>query len=121
MQEHGKLTHALFDDDAFPDGELDESRGLADLGGATYRAGALDAKTRELIGVAVGVIVRCSGCIAMHTRAARNVGANRNEVLEAVGLALHMGGGGATEHGIEAVRIYDGLRAEDEPVEQMAG
>ena len=46
-------------------------------------SGRLDAKTRELISLAVAVTTRSDGCIAAHTKAAIDLGAAREEVAEA--------------------------------------
>ena len=42
------------------------------MGAAAKASGALDAKTKELIAIAIAVAVRCDGCIAAHTKAAEN-------------------------------------------------
>jgi AhpD family alkylhydroperoxidase len=94
-----------------------EDSDTADLNAEAYDAGALDPKSRELVALAVGITVRCSGCVALHTRGARDHGANRNEILETVGVALHMGGGtAARQHGVEALRLYDRLAGDRPPV-----
>ena len=49
--------------------------GYKALSGAGRKTGHLDAKTRELIAIAVGVTTRCDGCIAVHTKAAKAAGA----------------------------------------------
>ncbi|AGB73438.1 alkylhydroperoxidase AhpD core [Rhizobium freirei PRF 81] len=51
--------------------------GVRTLGGAGQKSGRLDAKTRELIALAVAVTTRCDGCIASHTSEAAKVGATR--------------------------------------------
>lgn len=54
---------------------------------------ALDAKTKELIGVAIGVYNRCQYCIVVHTRNAYKAGATRAEILGAAEVAIAFGGG----------------------------
>ena len=54
----------------------DTVKGYMALGGAGAKTGHLDAKTRELIALAVAITLRCDGCIAVHTAAARKLGAN---------------------------------------------
>ena len=52
--------------------------------------GALDAKTKELIALAISVAVRCDDCIAFHAKAAAQRGATREEVMETLGMSdLH--------------------------------
>ena len=46
----------------------DTMKGFAAMGAAAKASGALDAKTKELIAIAIAVAVRCDGCIAAHTR-----------------------------------------------------
>jgi len=54
-------------------------------GYATVCLDAMDAKTRELIAVAVSITLRCDGCITVHTDNARKLGATQEEVAEALG------------------------------------
>ncbi len=44
--------------------------------------GELDAKTKELVALAIGVAVRCDGCIGFHTKALHRLGATRGELAE---------------------------------------
>jgi AhpD family alkylhydroperoxidase len=81
--------------------------GFAALGGGTYKPGALEPKAKELIALAISITVRCDGCVAYHARAAHNRGASRAEVAEAIGVAIHMGGGPSMVYGAEALRAYD--------------
>jgi AhpD family alkylhydroperoxidase len=68
---------------------------------------ALDTKTKELMALAISIAVRCGGCVAYHTRAALKAGANRQEVVETVALAVYMGGGPAAVYGADALRAFD--------------
>jgi AhpD family alkylhydroperoxidase len=54
---------------------------------------ALDAKTKELIALGIGVAIRCDDCIAFHIKAAVEHGATREEIGEALGMAIYMGAG----------------------------
>ncbi len=80
---------------------------FAGLGKAAYGDGALDHKTKELIALAISVTVRCDGCVAAHGRSVHQLGASREEVVEAIGVAVHMGGGPSMVYGAEALRAYD--------------
>jgi AhpD family alkylhydroperoxidase len=64
--------------------------------------GALSAKFKELITLAISITARCEGCIAVHVRAAVRAGATRQEIVEAIGVAIYMGGGPAMVYGCEA-------------------
>ena len=65
--------------------------------------GALDPKTKELIALAIGIAARCDGCLAYHAKAAAKYGATREEVVEAIGVAVYMGGGPSMIYGAEAL------------------
>jgi len=74
---------------------------------AAFADGVLDSKTKELMALAISCIVRCDGCISLHAHAARRLGASREEVAEAVGVAVFMGGGPAVVRAGEALDAYD--------------
>lgn len=67
--------------------------GFSALHSASTKPGALNSKTKELIALAIAVADRCDGCIAFHTHDALNAGATREEIIEALGVAVLMGGG----------------------------
>ncbi len=73
------------------------------------RDGALDAKTKELMALAIGIALRCEGCILFHARAAAKHGATREEVAEAIGVAIELGGGPAAVYGADALAAFDQL------------
>ena len=54
--------------------------------------GVLNGKTKELIALSVSVAMRCEGCIAYHVYDAVKAGATRPEMMEAIGVAVLMGG-----------------------------
>lgn len=56
-------------------------------------SGVLSDKTKELIGVAIGVYNRCQYCICVHTHNAYQAGASRAEILAAAEVAISFGGG----------------------------
>lgn len=80
---------------------------FSELHAAASAAGALDVKTKELIALAIAVTVRCDGCIAYHVHDALAAGAARGEVLEAVGVAVLMGGGPSVVYGAQAREALD--------------
>ena len=80
---------------------------FSELGKVVYADGTLDAKTKELIALAIGITIRCDGCLAHHAKAAYIAGANREEVVETIGVAIHMGGGPSMVYGTEALKAYD--------------
>src|SRR5258707_14907312 len=64
----------------------DTVKGYATLGGAGQKTGRLDAKTRELIALAVAISLRCDGCITVHTEAARRTGDTKETDSEGPGV-----------------------------------
>jgi AhpD family alkylhydroperoxidase len=65
---------------------------------AVFADGALPAKTKQLIAVAVAHVTQCPYCIKGHTRAATRAGATPQELMEAVWVAAEMRAGGAYAH-----------------------
>ncbi len=57
------------------------------------KEGALDAKTKELIAIAIAVANRCDGCIGFHAKTLVELGTTEQELAEALGVAIYMGGG----------------------------
>ncbi len=94
---------------ALREGIPDVARPFAGLASAATRPGALDAKTKELIALAIGITARCDGCLAYHARAAGRLGATRAEILEVIAVAVYMGGGPSMIYGAEALAAFDGL------------
>jgi AhpD family alkylhydroperoxidase len=75
--------------------------------------GALSASMKELIALAIGITCRCDGCIAFHTHDALKAGATHAEVIDAIGVAILMGGGPAVVYGAQAL---DALKQFEETV-----
>ena len=63
-----------------------------------FTAGALDAKTKQLIALAVAHVTQCPYCIQGHTKAAQRAGATAQELMEAVWVAAEMRAGAAYAH-----------------------
>jgi AhpD family alkylhydroperoxidase len=70
----------------------------------------LDAKTRELIAVAIAVTTRCNGCIGAHSDRSIKAGATRDEVAEALGVAIEPNAGAALPY---SARVLDADAAID--------
>jgi len=59
------------------------------------REGSLSVKQKELIALGIGVALRCEACIDAHVDKSLKAGATEQEILEAAGVAVMMGGGPA--------------------------
>jgi len=66
----------------------DTVRGYQTLSAANSKTSKLGEKTRQLISLAVAVTTRCDGCIVVHTDAALKAGATKEEISEALGVAV---------------------------------
>jgi AhpD family alkylhydroperoxidase len=83
--------------------------GYTTLSRAGRKAGHLDEKTRELIALAVAITLRCDGCITVHTAAARERGATREEIAEALGVAVSVNAGAAVVYSTRALDAFDAV------------
>ena len=86
-------------------------KGYIALSGAGNNTGNLDAKTRELIALAVAVTLRCDGCITVHADLARKLGASKEEITEALGTAIAVNAGAAL---VYSTRTLDAFEAAGE-------
>lgn len=82
-------------------------KSFSELGRAATADGALDAKTKELIALAVSVAARCDPCIGFHAKALVKLGATRQEVDETLGVTTYMGGGPSLMYAANAVAAFD--------------
>jgi len=86
-------------------------QGFGALGKAALAAGTLDAKTKELIAMALGVAARCDGCIGFHAKALVQLGATPEELQETLGIAVYMGGGPSLMYAANALAAYQEFAA----------
>jgi len=83
--------------------------GFARLHKKAMEDGALSRKVKEMMALAISIVVGCEGCIAYHVHDAVEAGATRPELLEAVGVGLLMGGGPGsiyTAHALDAIEQF---------------
>ena len=85
----------------------DSVRGYQTLSNANAKDSRLGEKTRQLISLAVAVTTRCDGCITVHTDAALKAGATREEISEALGVAMAMNAGAALIYSLRAMDAVD--------------
>jgi AhpD family alkylhydroperoxidase len=104
-----------------PTHELNERRSrLAPETALAFRAfsksvfadGALPAKTKQLIAVAVAHVTQCPYCIRSHTGAALRTGATSEEIMEAIWVGAEMRAGGAYAHSVLALDVIAREEAE---------
>ncbi len=103
-----EVTDAITRNLAYMRSEVpDVMQGFHALGRAAGRDGALDAKTKELIAIALGVAAHCDGCIGFHVRALARLGATKKELAESLGMAVYMGGGPSLMYAADALAAWD--------------
>jgi len=79
---------------------------------AAYRDGALDPKTKELLGLVASSVLRCNDCIDYHLIQCVDAGWKDEELYDALNIALVVGGSIVIPHLRHAVETIDLLRAE---------
>ena len=82
-------------------------KAYAELHAANAASKHLDAKARELIALAVSVTLRCDGCINAHTEAAVKAGASKDEIAEALSVAIMVNAGAALVYSARTIDAYD--------------
>ena len=75
----------------------------------TYKPGALDVRTKELLGLVASMVLRCDDCISYHVAQCKEAGVDRDEMFEAFSVALVVGGSIVIPHLRRAVDFLDRL------------
>jgi AhpD family alkylhydroperoxidase len=84
----------------------DTIKGYLELSSAGQKKDMLGSKVRELIALAVAVTARCDGCITVHADAAIRHGATKEEIAEALGVAVAVNAGAAL---VYSTRVIDAV------------
>ena len=74
-----------------------------------YSDGEISVKNKELIGLACSTVLRCNDCIAYHIEQSHKAGCTKNEIIEALNIALVIGGSIVIPHLRYALEIVDEL------------
>ncbi|MGZ6369833.1 MAG: carboxymuconolactone decarboxylase family protein [Bdellovibrionota bacterium] len=85
--------------------------GFGQLHKSSLGDGRLPKKIKELMALGIAINSRCEGCVAYHVHDALRAGAEREEVLETIGVSLMMGGGPALIYGCEALEALEQFEA----------
>ena len=91
-------------------GAVETLNQFAAMSKAALADGALDKKVKELIALAIGVATHCDGCIGFHTKALNRLGATDEEVAEALGMTVYMGGGPSLMYAADAWNAWQALK-----------
>ncbi|MCB2011041.1 MAG: carboxymuconolactone decarboxylase family protein [Geminicoccaceae bacterium] len=76
---------------------------------AVFADGALDARTKQLIAIAVAHVTQCPWCIDGHVKLARRQGASNEQIMEAIWVAAEMRAGAAWTHALKSVELMGEL------------
>ncbi|WP_242206327.1 carboxymuconolactone decarboxylase family protein [Aestuariivivens insulae] len=79
-----------------------------------YTEGALDVKTKELLGLVASAVLRCDDCIKYHLETSYNIGLKKEEVIEALSIATLVGGTIVIPHLRRAYEFWDALESQGE-------
>lgn len=83
------------------------------LDGRAYEPGALDVKTKELLGLVASMVLRCDDCITYHVVRCQEEGITREQAFEAFGVGLVVGGSIVIPHLRRAVARWTELEEEN--------
>ena len=83
--------------------------GFNQLSKASMAEGAVSAKNKELIALAIGITQHCSGCIGFHVKALVRLGCTRAELEEMLAICVYMGGGPGLMYVSEALSAWDAM------------
>ncbi len=81
--------------------------GFGQLAKASMAEGAVSAKHKELIALAIGITQHCSGCVGFHVKALHKLGCTRAELEEMLAVCVYMNGGPGLMYAAEALDAYD--------------
>lgn len=74
-----------------------------------YAPGALDVKTKELLGLVASAVLRCDDCVRYHLQTLHQNGATKEEVMESLGIATLVGGTIVVPHLRRAYEFWEAL------------
>ena len=84
-------------------------QGFGQLARVSMAEGAISAKHKELMALAIGITQHCSGCIAFHVKALHRLQCSRAELEEMLTLCVYMDGGPALMYAAETLKAWDAM------------
>lgn len=96
---------------AFAKENIDVMQGFRQMSSSAIADGALSSKHKELIALAIGITQHCDGCIGFHVKKLVELGVTREELIEALGVCVYMGGGPGLMYVADALHAYDEFTA----------
>ena len=108
--DHGGLMHDINEGLAtLRQGQPATLQAFTQLSRAALAEGAISARHKELIALAIGISQHCSGCIAFHVKALVKLGCSRAEFDDALAVCIYMGGGPALMYAAEAAKAWEAM------------
>jgi AhpD family alkylhydroperoxidase len=89
----------------------DAMAGFSALAKGAMKPGVLSSQLKELIALAIGVAGHCDGCIGFHARALARAATPREQIVEALAVAVYMGGGPSLMYAADAMNAFDEFQA----------
>ena len=93
----------------------DALAGFSALAKGAMKGGALSEGQKELIALAIGVAGHCEGCIGFHAKALARLHVPREQLMEALAVAVYMGGGPSLMYAAEAIHAFEEFTAPAQP------
>jgi AhpD family alkylhydroperoxidase len=87
-------------------------RSFVDMEQNAFKEGMLDKKYKEMIAIGISIRINCESCIEWHIKQALDSGASQEEIIEAIGIGIEMGGGPATvtaRFAMYVLEFYSGM------------
>ena len=78
-----------------------------DMENQAFSAGKLGRKYKEMIAIGISIHINCESCLEWHINEALNAGASNEEIIEAIGVGMEMGGGPATVSSQFAMKVLE--------------
>lgn len=96
----------------FRKSQPDAMQAFGQLAKSAMAEGAVSAKNKELMALAIGITQHCSGCIGFHVKALIRLNCTRQELEEMLAVCVYMGGGPALMYTAEALSAFDKMSAD---------
>ena len=108
--DHSTLIHNINEGLApFRKAQPEAMAGFGQLARAAMGEGAISAKHKELMALAIGITQHCSGCIGFHVKALHKLECTRAELEEMLAVCVYMGGGPALMYAAETIKAWETL------------
>ena len=102
-----KITHDRKVAHSFYAKHSEVYRSFLDLETRAFADGELEKRNKEFIAIGISIVINCESCLEWHIKEAINSGASEQQIIEAIGVGIEMGGGPATVSGRFALKVLE--------------